>query len=158
MRGESLCRCMNQEKIIWRPSWCSMSRRATSGPSTWPAPGLLQAICESGYVYPALQRVYHHGTGRPHPAYRGGKDGRQESVYERHRFLTKWLIQPGRDAGGGGRGRLPHRARHQPGDLRLPETARGGRGELTLRTEKVTAADRVPACRVSPCCRGKSLL
>ena len=24
---------------------------------------------------PALQRVYHHGTGRPHPAYRGGKDG-----------------------------------------------------------------------------------
>ena len=44
----------------------------------------------------------------------------------------------GRDAGGGGRGRLPHRARHQPGDLRLPETARGGRGELTLRTEKMT--------------------
>lgn len=61
-----------------------------------------------------------------------------ESVYERHRFLTKWLIQLGVTPEVAAEDACLHRARHQPGDLRLPETARGGRGELTLQTEKVT--------------------
>ena len=60
-----------------------------------------------------------------------------ESVYERHRFLTKWLIQLGvtPEVAAEDACRIEH---DQPGDLRLPETARGGRGELTLRTEKMT--------------------
>lgn len=73
-----------------------------------------------------------------------------ESVYERHRFLTKWLIQLGVTPEVAAGGRLPASSTTSARRPSPAETARGGRGELTLRTEK-DAADGVPACRVSPC-------
>ena len=60
-----------------------------------PAPGLLQALGEPGGFNPEEQRVSDHGE----------KDGRLEltpmgeanaqRVYERHRFLSDWLVKLG---------------------------------------------------------------
>ena len=76
-----------------------------------------------------------------------------ESVYERHRFLTKWLIQLGvtPEVAAEDACRIEH-------DI-SPETfACLKRHAADAPNRKNDAADRVPACRVSPCLRGKSLL
>lgn len=95
MRGESLCRCMNQEKIIWRPILVLHEQKGNvrsidvaqhlgySKPSVSRAMSILRS---SGYI--TMER-----DGRILLT-EAGKTA-AESVYERHRFLTKWLIQLG---------------------------------------------------------------
>ena len=61
-----------------------------------------------------------------------------ESVYERHRFLTKWLIQLGvtPEVAAEDACRIEHDI--SPETFACLKRHAGGRGELTLRTEKVT--------------------
>ena len=64
------------------------------GPSTWPSTWATQAICESrGYVYPSSSGIS-PWNGTAILLTEAGKTA-AESVCERHRFLTKWLIQLG---------------------------------------------------------------
>lgn len=61
-----------------------------------------------------------------------------ESVYERHRFLTKWLIQLGvtPEVAAEDACRIEHDI--SPETFACLKRHAGGRGELTLQTEKVT--------------------
>lgn len=61
-----------------------------------------------------------------------------ESVYERHRFLTKWLIQLGvtLEVAAEDACRIEHDI--SPETFACLKRHAGGRGELTLQTEKVT--------------------
>ena len=47
-------------------------------------------------------------------------------MYERHRLLSDWLVYLGVSRETAVGGRVPHRARHQPGELREDPRARDG--------------------------------
>ena len=59
-----------------------------------PIPGLFQALCQPRRVHSENQRLHHHGKGRPSGT-DGGGEANAQRVYERHRFLTQWLIHLG---------------------------------------------------------------